>query len=182
MSMLTMSGAARAIERLNPSEANRAVGESWLSLWSGGKPPTGERFIKSCHSSLVPALAVFEIHERGPIKCVLAGAFYQLALGFNLTGQDILLIAPAADREIRLERMWSVANGAVMSANRNFALLGGGSVSVEEIYLPLFARPDAAARFYLHHSNWRPVGHEWMAGTVKTNLNLAQNPSAISIN
>jgi hypothetical protein len=173
--------ASKAISSLELRGMNKAVSRHWLSVWRNEKPPTSSRFFETCNWRSTPAIAIFEVCKGQSITCVLAGSYYRVALGFELTGQDLLALTPAADRETRLERVWAIGDGAIMAAQRKFASLSGGEESIEEVYLPLsdVAKPDT--RTYLMHSNWRPVGEGWVQGSAGTNLGLADEPNALSL-
>src|SRR5690349_21460025 len=81
-------------------------------------PPTQTRFLECCDWRLKPAIAIFQVRKGEWIRCTLSGSFYRIALGFDLAGQDMLALTPAADRATRLTRVWAIGDGAAMAATR----------------------------------------------------------------
>jgi hypothetical protein len=130
---------------------------------------------------LKPAIATFEVRRNKSLRCIHAGGYFRLALGFELAGQDILALTPAAERQERLERTWAIGNGLIVTGARKFRTRFGAEETAEEIYLPLSDATDLDTRMYLMHSSWRPVGEEWVQGTVATTLELTRDHQSVSL-
>ena len=98
-----------------------------------------------------------------------AGSYYERVLGFDLTGQDILILTPAALREERLARAWHIVQGAVTVSQRPYQLSTGGTLMVEEIALPFGDTLADKTRYFLMHNDWRPDAQD-LDVVVTTNV------------
>ena len=178
MSLSSFSLAANAIADLKLRGPNRDVAAYWLTQWHGDTPPTRARFAQRRGWTHNPAISYFEVRKNLSVRCIAAGVYFELALGFNLVDKDVLALVPDADRKIRLSRTWAVGEGGVMAANRQFGS-NRTACSAQEVYLPFSDRPGDDVRYYMMHSNWRPVGGEWVTGTAQTNTSLAHDPNGL---
>jgi hypothetical protein len=157
--------ASKAVTRLRLQGANGEIASYWLSRWTGDTAPTRERFCEKCDWRHKPAIAVFEIRRKKSVRCIQAGAYYRIATGLHLAGKDMLASVPEVQRHARLERLWSVAMGAILVEKSDMARKG----AVEEIYFPLAAGSAADIRYYMQHSNWRPDGTGWISQSKSAN-------------
>ena len=171
----------RAVAALRLNGGNRDAARCWLSLWNSGKPPSRARFIPNCEWQLRPAFAVLEVCRGQSIRCLFAGINFRLALGFDLAGQNVLSLTPAAHREARLAYAWAIGEGLIMTGRRKFRNSVGAETHADEIYLPLSDRPASDVRTYLMHSDWRPEGEDWLEGRVNTDLDLALEPHTAAL-
>ena len=178
MKVFSHSTASEAVAALGLSGANLQVAQQWLAAWSDGRPPRGARFFAKCDGRNIPAFAIFEVSQGESLRCVLAGAYFGMALGFDLSGQNMLILTPAADRAMRMERAWSIGDGAILSGKRDISVGGAPATAHEEVYLPLADSSKESVRTYLMHTNWRPVGDAWVQGRVTTNLELVHELQA----
>lgn len=179
MSALTHFAASNAVAALRLSGSNKLVARSWLSSWSNEQPPGWLQFGERCDWRLKPGIACFEVHRGISVNCITAGGYFRLALGVDLTGQNILALTPAADRENRMERAWTIGNGAIQTGGRTFRSLFGRNERADELYLPLYDERDADLPAFLMHSNWRPDGDEWVPGAVTTDLGPVSDPNTV---
>lgn len=181
MKAFSRASASQAIAALGLRGINTEVARHWLRVWSDGRPPRTTRFFESCDARQVPAMAIFEVSHDQSLRCILAGSYYGLALGFELAGQDILALTPAADRSTRLQRAWSIGDGALLTGTRSFIVSSRDSVEEQEVYLPFSDGRTQNTRTYLMHTNWRPAGEAWLQGNVGTNLELVRDLHATSL-
>lgn len=165
--------AANAVAALDLKGPNKDVAAYWLSRWRDDKPPYRGDFDQAQIGRHSPAIAIFEIRKGESIPCISAGAFYRLALGYDLTGQDLLSITDAVEREDRLDWCWRIVEGAVTVSYRTFKSEGRGAANAQGVSLPFRDIEDDGARYFLMHTNWRPVGDDWIDGSVTAD---AQTP------
>lgn len=107
------------------------------------------------------------------LTCLAAGSFYHLALGYDLTGGDVLAVTPESEQKARLTRCWSLIEGAVSVSQRVFESSMGTAISAQGIILPLSDVGPDDARHLMMHTNWRPSASEMILGPVKTNTGAA---------
>lgn len=172
MTEWSFTAAAQSVNALQLRGPNRDVAAHWLSLWSGGKAPSRASFCRKRGWAHWPAIAIFESQKDRAVLCLQAGSYFGLALGFDPVGLDTLSLVPAAERRERMDRTWAVASGGVMAAMRDFGA-GPALARAQEVYLPFCDAPDDTTRYHLLHTNWRPVGSEWLAGPARTSAGLA---------
>ncbi len=159
-----------ALAALRLTGANVEVASRWLSLWQEGAPPTLSRFDAHPLPALTPAMAIFEIKHGESLQCVRAGAYCQLAIGFDLTGQDVLAITNDVDRDARLDWCWKIVEGAATVSYRAFKSAQSAVVYAQGMSLPLAdAKPDGTRVFFMH-TNWRPQAMDWVEGSVHGDL------------
>ncbi len=160
--------AALAALRLNG--ANVEVASRWLSLWQDGRPPALSRFDAHLLPAHAPAMAIFEIKRDASLWCIRAGAYCQLAIGFDLTGQDVLAITNNADRDARLDWCWKIVEGAATVSYRAFKPVQGAVVYAQGMSLPFADEKPDGARVFFMHTNWRPQAMDWVEGNVHGDL------------
>ena len=172
--------ARRAVGQLNLTGANTEVAAHWLSLWHDGKPPKMNSFIQSRILKHIPAKNIFEIHENESVRCIKGAAFVKLASGFDFTNQDILALTNAADRDALLAWMWQIASGAVCVYYRSYKSKTESSGLSQGVALPFSDVEPDGARYFLTHTNWRPIGSDWVAGSVTIDLQIPAEKRVIS--
>jgi hypothetical protein len=171
--------AKQAVAALKLNGANREVATHWLSRWHDGKPPRIRSFNQDKVWQHGPGVTVYEL-RKDSLRCVTAGGFLRLAVGFDLTGQDVLSITPAEDREERMAICHQLVQGAVGMYYRLFKSKSGPEGLAQGVSLP-FSNADAnGARYFMTHTNWRPVGHDWMEGNVALDLGVPMEKNLIS--
>jgi hypothetical protein len=111
-----------------------------------------------------------EIREDKSLRCIQGGAFIRLALGFDIKGQDLLALSPVGERDARMAYWWQVVEGAVSVTYREFKSKEGPSGFAQGIGLPFSDRRPDGSRYFLMHTNWRPVGTDWIDGNVRADI------------
>jgi hypothetical protein len=148
--------ARRAIESLGLLGGNAEVAAHWLASWDRHVPPVWSRFDLAPLAQHLPAIAVFEVTPGERIVCLLAGSLYKLALGFELTGRDLIALTPERLRAERWKNVTQIIRGGVSVATRSIYRVGARPVESEELALPFADANDRGTAHYLVHSNWRP--------------------------
>ncbi len=171
--MLAFERAFQAVAALGLNGANKQLAAHWLSRWRGDAPPTRASFKMDEVWEHSPAIALFKIVKDESVRCLSAGSFHKLALGYDMTGEDILSITSADERERRMAWCWEIAQGAVTVSYRRYETAGQSTGLAQGMSLPFSDRDADGARYFLMHSNWRPVGSEWVIGNVQAD---AQTP------
>jgi hypothetical protein len=133
---------ARGARRVQAARANLESRHRWLQLWQGGVPPSLAGFDAHPLPSRAPAIAVFEIREDTSLNCVRAGDYCRLAIGFDLTGQNVLAVTNTVNRDARLAWCWKIVEGAATVSYRAFKSAGGGVVHARGMSLPEMAGAD----------------------------------------
>jgi hypothetical protein len=172
--------ARRAVGQLALTDANAEVAAHWLSLWHDGKPPRMNSFIQSKILKHIPAKNIFEIHENESLRCIRGAAFAKLATGFDFTNQDMLALTNAADRDALLAWKWQIASGAVCVYYRSYKSKTESSGLAQGVALPFSDEVTDGARYILTHTNWRPVGSDWVEGNVHLDLQIPSEKRVIS--
>ena len=67
--------------------ANKPIVAHWLSQWRNGNAPAIAGFDTGPIVAHAPGIAIFEIRQNESLKCLKAGAFYRLAVGFDMEGE-----------------------------------------------------------------------------------------------
>ncbi|HEX4301638.1 MAG TPA: hypothetical protein VHZ78_02510 [Rhizomicrobium sp.] len=171
--MLAFERAFQAVAALGLNGANKQLAAHWLSRWRNDAPPTRESFRIDEAWEYSPAIAIFKVQKGQSVLCLSAGSFHQLALGYDVAGNDILSITSADERERRMAWCWEIVLGAATVSWRQYETAGQSKGLAQGMSLPFSDRVADGARYFLMHSNWRPVGGEWVPGTVQAD---AQTP------
>ncbi|MBI3676487.1 MAG: hypothetical protein HY243_07700 [Proteobacteria bacterium] len=153
----SLEAAKRAIDLLALNGPNADVAAYWLALWKGKCAPLRASFSLKDLGENAPAAAIFALVGEDWIACQEAGGFFQVGLGIDPTGHNLLRLTPPGERQARVERATQIVEGSVMRGRRIFGT-ESGSVQAEEIYLPFADVGRCGERYYLMHSNWRPSG------------------------
>ena len=170
-----------ALAELRVAGSNREVADYWLSLWSNDAPPTREQFKPGLAKKYLSSMAVFEVMPDGPVICRLAGTFVKAALGFDLTGEDLLAVTPEQQRETRIKQTRQIVDGAISYAHRSFRFQGHETIAAE-IALPFAGVTDGGGRQYLLHSEWSPTQVSQIGqGQYITEAGLALDQRILSI-
>lgn len=178
--MRDIDRAVNAIAALDLNGANKRLAAYWLSRWQGDKPPSRERFDMKQVWEFSPALMILAIRKDEIMRCVSAGAFTKLALGYDLVGEDVLSLTSAAEREERLAFCWQIVLGAVTVFYRAYESAGHAKGLAQGTSLP-FCDVDAdGTRYFAMHSNWRPVGNEWTLGNVSADVQMPPRRMIVS--
>lgn len=147
--------ARSALDSFALSAANRDVADYWLSLWTD-RPPTRSQFEPRHLKAHIPAIGIFEVMPDDRVICRLAGGYLESALGYNLTGRDLLAVTPKEEREDRVRFTRAIVEGAISFALRRFLKPDGSQTIADEIALPFADVTGQGGRRYLFHSAWRP--------------------------
>lgn len=158
--------ARSALASLDLKGANRALAIRWLSQWRTDKPPKMLRFAESMEADHKTGAMYCRIGKNQKLTCISAGPNLRVALGFDLSNQDLLSLIPAGLREERLSYWWQVVEGSVAVSYRPFKSLDGGAAVAQGVALPFSDELPDGARYFLMHTNWRPVGTDWIMGNV----------------
>jgi hypothetical protein len=172
--------AANAIARLDLKGPNKEVAAHWLSRWRDDKPPLRRNFDATQIARHGPAIAIFEIKRGEAIPCIAAGAFCRLALGYDLTGHDLLSVTDLAERDARLAWCWQLVQGAVTVSYRSFKSEGRSAANAQGVSLPFSDIKADGSRYFLMHTNWRPVGDDWIDGHVTADAPVPVSRQIIS--
>ena len=164
--------ARAAVAALKLSGANREVAEYWLSRWHDDRPPSMSGFQQDNILQHTPAENIFEIRENEYVRCVKGAGYVKLAAGFDFTNQDMLALTNVADRDELLAWMWQIASGAVCVYHRAYTSKTESNGLAQGVALPFSDKGPGGAHFFLTHTNWRPVGSDWVEGNVSIDLQL----------
>ena len=162
--------AADAIAALRYNGANLDVAVHWLSRWRRGRPPQMRAFTAEAIWQHKPAMMFCRVVKDKSLTCVRAGALLRVALGFDLTGRDLLSLLPESERAEELGRAWAITEGAIAVLSREFRSRDGHCGFAQGIALPFSGEDAEGGRHYLLHTNWRPVGTDWIIGNVDVDL------------
>src|SRR5665213_1409135 len=163
--------AAAAIAALGLTGPNNEVAGYWLSRWDNSKQPRMDCFNDHPIWKHAPAISAFEIREHESVRCIKGAAFVKLTAGFDFANQDVLSLTNAVDRDGLLAWMWQIASGAVSVYSRPYKSNIGSSGLAQGVALP-FSDEHEGLRYFLTHTNWRPVGDEWVQGNVTIDLQI----------
>jgi hypothetical protein len=166
--------AASAITELRYNGANLEVALHWLSGWRKGAPPRMRGFSAQEIWQHKPAMMFCRIVKGESLTCVRAGALLRVALGLDVTNKDVLALVPGSQRAARLDWAWAITEGAITVLYRQFKSKDGHEGLAQGIALPFSGEDSGGGRHFLMHTNWRPVGTEWIIGNVDVDL---KNPS-----
>jgi hypothetical protein len=117
-----------------------------------------------------PAMMFCRVAKDKSLTCVRGGALLRVALGFDITNRDLLSLVPESQRTARLDWAWAISEGAVTVLYRQFKSKDGHEGLAQGIALPFSGEDTEGGRFFLMHTNWRPVGAEWIIGNVDVDL------------
>jgi hypothetical protein len=127
-------------------------------------------FSSNLSSQYKPATIYCQVAQGKYLHCISGGAFIRIALGFDISHQDLLALTPRGERETRLSYWWQVVQGAVSVTYRQFTSKDGQSGLVQGVALPFSDEKPDGSRYFLMHTNWRPVGTDWVGGNVKVDF------------
>lgn len=156
------SAALAAVSSLGIEGPNLRVAQYWLSLWSNGRPPKRSAFNPERLRDVLQGIAVFDVRPGESVRCRLAGPAYKFRFGFEISGRDWLALTVPDQRQLRLERNSLTVGGAMSAGRRRDPDRNGPSQWFSDVQLPFSDIAEDGARSYLHHSNWRPVGAEFL--------------------
>jgi hypothetical protein len=174
------ANAADAITALGYNGANLDVARHWLTCWRGNTPPRMTGFHTGAIWQLKPAMMFYRVVKDESLTCIHAGALLRVALGFDASNRDLLALVPKEQRDERLDWAWRITEGAVSVLYRQFTSQDGHSGLAQGIALPFFGEDDKGARRFLMHTNWRPVGTDWIMGNVDVELKQVSDRRMIS--
>jgi hypothetical protein len=161
MHIWSLARAREAVNRLDLTPLNREVAAYWLTLWDGSTPPQWRKFQARKLKHRLSAIAVFEVLPGERVTCRIAGSYYKLALGFELTGMDLIALTPEKDRAHRWKNISLIMEGAVSAASRSIERGLGLVDEAEELILPFADIGDDGCGKYLVHADWRPDSEQW---------------------
>jgi hypothetical protein len=75
---------------------------------------------------------------------------------------------------------WNVVEGAVCVTYREFTSAEGASGLAQGIGLPFSDRKADGSRYFIMHTNWRPVGTDWIEGNVQVDFHSPPKRQMIS--
>lgn len=162
--------AVKAVADLELKGANGEIAAHWLSLWQDDRPPELARFDSPEISKHQPAMMICEIAKGESLRCISGGAIVQVALGFDISNQDLLSLTPVSERDLRLSYWWLVVEGAVSVTYRKFTSHDGAIGMFQGVALPFSDETEDGHRFFLMHTNWRPEGPDKVAGNVRVDF------------
>jgi len=174
------ANAAAAIRALHYQGANLTVAEHWLASWRRNQPPRMSSFHTGAIWQLKPAMMFCRVVRGESLTCVHAGALLRVALGFDVSNRDLLALIPEDQHAERLDWAWRITEGARTVLYRQFSSHDGHSGMAQGIALPFAGEDDKGARRFLMHTNWRPVGTDWIIGNVDVELKKTSDRRMIS--
>ncbi len=180
MSAADYARARDAIASLKLNGANQALAQSWLSAWRDGRPPSWRGFQQGIALEYKPAAMFCRIVQGRSLRCVAGGAILRVALGFDITDQDLLSLTPVGERDARLGYWWQLVEGAVSVTYRQFTSKEGSSGMAQGVALPFSDKRPDGSRYFLMHTNWRPVGADWIEGNVEVEYQKTSERRLIS--
>lgn len=169
-----------AIIALNLHGANRAVAELWLARWHNGEPPKMRSFRAVMGLEYKPAAILCQITQANSLHCISGGAVMRVALGYDISATDLLALTPVGERDMRLDYWWNVVEGAVSVTYREYASADGPSGLAQSVGLPFSDRNVDGSRYFVMHTNWRPVGTDCIEGNVQVDIHSPPQRQIIS--
>ncbi len=127
-----------------------------------------------------PAMVFCRVVKGESLTCIHAGALLRVALGFDASNRDLLALVPEEQHAERLDWAWRITEGACAVQFRQFTSHDGHSGMAQGIALPFSGEDDKGARRFLMHTNWRPVGTDWIIGNVEVELKTTTDRRMIS--
>ena len=123
--------AEKTLGSLQLTETERVFCAWWLDLMEAGqsiytRPPT---------SDIADSLVTFEVYD-GAAYWLSVGARVAQEFNTQLVGLDYVKMAPRRDRATRLERMTTIANGALGQQQRSVVSRRGRVHFVRELTVP----------------------------------------------
>lgn len=171
-----------AIATMDLRGPNREVADYWLSLWRGSRPPVRAGFDPGRLKGRIPALSIMEVRAGESVRCRLAGSYGRLIYGFDMTGKDIVELAPPTQRADRVRNVKALVMGHVIVSRKPLRHDSGAVEWIEDICLPFADPAEDGSRRYLGHTNWQPKGDDWMPPSQpRRTFGLAQDQRAVSI-
>src|ERR1700761_3914522 len=152
----------------------------WLGAWRNGLPPRRRSFDLDALWQYKPAMMLCRVVKDKSLTCVHGGAFLRVALGYDISGRNLLALFPEDKRAGELERAWAIAEGAISVRYRKFASKDGQEGLAQGIALPFSGQDAAGGRHFLMHTNWRPVGTDWIMGNVDVDIHNPTDRRMIS--
>lgn len=147
--------AGAAIARLSLMQTNAAIADYWLSLWDGDRPPTRASFNPMRIASHLPSVALIAVRPGEDAVVRLAGDYFRLATGCDLTGRSLLDFVSHDARAARIRNVTDIVMGTIQTGKRAIRR-GDGSFEIsEELCLPFADISEDGTRRYLIHSSWR---------------------------
>jgi hypothetical protein len=165
--------AAQKIGRLGIDGFNRRFAEYWLSLWRGDTPPMLSSFDPLKLAPLLSSIVMIEVRMRGSEHCRAAGRNIAVALGFDLTGKDLIALTPVYERRERIHLVEDIVLGGIALAYRPFLRANGRMENIQELALPFADLTEDGSLRYLVHTNWRPTQMEHNPGTVRADTRVS---------
>jgi hypothetical protein len=151
-----------AINALNLKGNNLRVAQYWLSLWSKDRPPKRSSFNPTGLRDLLLGIAVFDVRPGESVHCRQAGTVYALRFGFDIARKNWLELTPREHRGVRLERNSVIVTGAISKGLRLDPNRNDASRWFADVQLPFSAVNEDGSVSYLHHTEWRPKGDEFL--------------------
>ena len=151
-----------AINELGLKGDNLRLAHYWLSLWSHDRPPKRSSFNPNQMRDLLVGIAIFDVRPDEGVHCRLAGAAYKFRFGFDISRKDWLELTPPDQRPLRLKRNTTIVRGEVSAGLRSDPDRHGPTQWFSDVQLPFSGLGEDGARSYLHHSEWRPSGEEFL--------------------
>jgi hypothetical protein len=167
--------AAQKIERLGVEGLNREFAAYWLSLWRGDAPPLLSVFDPLKVAKLLPSLVMVEVRPGASEHCRAAGSNVSLALGFELTGKDLIAMTPQVQRRERVRLVEDIVLGGLSTSYRTFLRSDGHKDIIQELAVPFADMTVDGSLRYLVHTNWRPTEQERFPGTARCDARVAKN-------
>jgi hypothetical protein len=127
-----------------------------------------------------PAMMICRVVRDKSFTCVRGGALLRVALGYDVTNKDLLSLVPEDQRAARLDWAWAITEGAITVLYRRFASKEGHDGLTQGIALPFSGEDTNGSRHLLLHTNWRPVGTDWIIGNVDVDLQNTSDRRMIS--
>ena len=180
MSANHLAAASDAINALNYHGANLDVARHWLTCWRRGQPPRMRAYSAGEIWQHKPAMMICRVVRDKSFTCVKGGALLRVALGYDVTNKDLLSLAPEDQRAARLDWAWAITEGAITVLYRRFASKDGHEGLAQGIALPFSGEDTNGSRHLLLHTNWRPVGTDWIIGNVDVDVQNTTDRRMIS--
>jgi hypothetical protein len=172
--------ACEAVAELKQNGATREVAEHWLSRWRKDKPPKRNDFDIDAIWQHKPALMICRIIQGKTLHCLSGGAVIRVALGYDISDTDLLALTPMGERDMRMDYWWNVVEGAVSVIYRQFMSAERTGGLAQGVGLPFSDQKPDGTRYFLMHTNWRPVGTDWIEGNVQVDFHSAPKRQIIS--
>jgi hypothetical protein len=136
------------------ARGNRRVFDYWQSLRTDSGLPSRSSFAPAQVKSALSRLLVAQVWPHEKVICRLSGTEIVRAVGYDLTGTDIVEQSPPSFRQERLARYSNCFEGFVHRSLRNMPNSYGEIIQSELLILPFSDIREDGSRLALLSVDW----------------------------